>query len=117
MDNTFHDIWYRIFSVHTVDLVLSRRANAHSKEWNIPSSLCNTIACPSIHEIGEQMTYAYIKYKDIYYVPRMPSLCEAREREERFVEEFGSEPFIIGPFEWEMLATKFPMLTIKLPND
>ena len=62
------------------------------------------------------MTYAYIKYKDIYYVPRMPSLCEAREREEIFVKEFGVEPFIVGPFEWELLSTKFEMLTLEVSD-
>lgn len=59
------------------------------------------------------MTYTYIKYNDIYYVPRMPSLCEAREREEIFVEKFGVEPFIVGPFEWELLSTKYEMLTLE----
>ena len=62
------------------------------------------------------MTYAYIKYKDIYYVPRMPSLCEAREREEIFVKEFGVEPFIVGPFEWDLLSTKFEMLTLEVSD-
>ena len=62
------------------------------------------------------MTYTYIIYNDIYYVPRMPSLCEAREREEIFVKEFGVEPFIVGPFEWELLSTKFEMLTFEVKN-
>ena len=53
------------------------------------------------------MTYIYIVHNDIYYVPRMASLCEAREREETFVEEFGDEPFIVGPYEWELLSSKF----------
>jgi hypothetical protein len=43
----------------------------------------------------------------------MPSLCEAREREEIFVEKFGVEPFIVGPFEWELLSTKYEMLTLE----
>lgn len=62
------------------------------------------------------MTYVYIKHNDIYYVPRMPSLCEAREREEIFVKEFGDEPFIVGPFEWEILSTKFEMLTLEVSD-
>jgi hypothetical protein len=62
------------------------------------------------------MTYVYIKHNDIYYVPRMPSLCEAREREEIFVREFGDEPFIVGPFEWELLSTKFEMLTLEVSD-
>jgi len=60
------------------------------------------------------MTYIYIKYNDTYYVPRMPSLCEARERHEVFVEEFGQEPFIIGPFEWDLLSSKFESLSLKV---
>ena len=62
------------------------------------------------------MTYTYIKHNNIYYVPRMPSLCEAREREEIFVKEFGDEPFIVGPFEWELLSTKFEMLTLEVSD-
>lgn len=62
------------------------------------------------------MTYAYIFHNNIYYVPRMPSLCEAREREEIFVKEFGDEPFIVGPFEWELLSTKFEMLTLEVSD-
>ena len=62
------------------------------------------------------MTYTYIKHNNIYYVPRMPSLCEAREREEIFVKEFGDEPFIVGPFEWEILSTKFEMLTLEVSD-
>jgi len=62
------------------------------------------------------MTYVYIVHNDIYYVPRMPSLCEAREREEIFVKEFGDEPFIVGPFEWEILSTKFEMLTLEVSD-
>ena len=62
------------------------------------------------------MTYTYIKHNDIYYVPRMPSLCEAREREEIFVKEFGDEPFIVGPFEWEILSTKFEVLTFEVSD-
>ena len=62
------------------------------------------------------MTYIYIVHNDIYYVPRMPSLCEARAREEIFVKEFGDEPFIVGPFEWEILSTKFEMLTLEVSD-
>lgn len=62
------------------------------------------------------MTYTYIKHNDIYYVPRMPSLCEAREREEIFVKEFGAEPFIVGPFEWEIISTKFETLTLEVSD-
>ena len=62
------------------------------------------------------MTYVYILHNNIYYVPRTSSLCEAREREEMFVEEFGEEPFIVGPFEWEILSSKFEWKTLKVDN-
>ena len=46
----------------------------------------------------------------------MPSLCEAREREEIFVKEFGDEPFIVGPFEWEILSTRLEILTLEVSD-
>jgi hypothetical protein len=62
------------------------------------------------------MTYAYVKYKDIYYVPRAPSICEARRRSEYFKKHLDVEPMIVGPFEWELLATKFEMLTLEVKD-
>ena len=62
------------------------------------------------------MSYIYIVHNDIYYVPRMPSLCEAREREEIFVKEFGDAPFIVGPFEWELLSSKFERQILKVED-
>jgi hypothetical protein len=58
------------------------------------------------------MTYEYIVYKDIYYVPRAPSLCEARERDEFFKKHFEVEPMIVGPFEWEILSTKMEVSSV-----
>lgn len=57
------------------------------------------------------MTYRFIVYREIYYVPRSPSLCEARERNEVFQEHFGTEPVIVSPLEWELLSTKTNILT------
>ena len=62
------------------------------------------------------MTYEFIIYKDTYYVPRTPSLCEAREREEVFKKQFNVEPLIVGPFEWEMLSQRTAVLTLYASN-
>jgi len=80
---------------------------------------CDPCDCDGMETVGFKLTsktYVYIKHNGIYYVPRTPSLCEAREREEIFVEEFGEEPFIIGPFEWEILSSKFGWLTLKVED-
>jgi len=62
------------------------------------------------------MTYEFIIYKDRYYVPRAPSMCEARERNEAFKKHFETEPLIVGPFEWEMLSQKTAVLTLHASN-
>ena len=62
------------------------------------------------------MTYEYIIYKDRYFVPRAPSMCEARERNEIFLEHLGVEPFIVSPLEWELLSVKVETLTFEVPN-
>ena len=62
------------------------------------------------------MIYEYILYNNIYYVPRMASLCAARQREEIFNEHFDADPFIVGPFEWEILATKMSVQHLEVPN-
>ena len=80
---------------------------------------CDPCDCDGMDTLDFKLTsktYTYINHNGIYYVPRMPSLCEAREREEIFVEEFGVEPFIIGPFEWEILSTKFEWKTLKVED-
>lgn len=62
------------------------------------------------------MTYEFIIYKDMYYVPRAPSICEARKRSEDFKKQFDVEPMIVGPFEWEMLSQKTAVLTLHVSN-
>jgi len=62
------------------------------------------------------MTYEFIIYNDYYFVPRAPSLCEARAREEAFKNQFDVEPLIIGPFEWEMLSQKTAVLTLHVSD-
>lgn len=59
------------------------------------------------------MTYEYIIYNEHYYVPRAPSLCEARERSETFFEEFGSEPLIVGELEWKLLTSRAEILILE----
>lgn len=51
------------------------------------------------------MTYEYIldEKKNFYYVPRAPSLCEARERESLFMKYFGETPLIASPQLWTFL--------------
>jgi hypothetical protein len=58
-------------------------------------------------------TYVYIPHKDILYVPRAASLCEARERDEFLEDKFDKDVMIVGPFEWEILSGKFGWKTIK----
>ena len=62
------------------------------------------------------MTYEFIIYRESYYVPRAPSLCEARARQEAFIEHFNTEPVIVSPLEWELLLTKTNVLTFHAPN-
>ena len=51
------------------------------------------------------MTYEYIldEKKNFYYVPRAPSLCQARERESLFMKYFGETPLIASPRLWSLL--------------
>ena len=55
------------------------------------------------------MTYEYIydTSKNWYYVPRAPSLCEARTRSSIFQKHFGDEPLIVSPQVWEMMLKKY----------
>jgi hypothetical protein len=62
------------------------------------------------------MIYEFIIYRQTYYVPRAPSLCEARERQEVFKEHFDTEPVIVSPLEWELLMTKTNVLTFHVPD-
>ena len=62
----------------------------------------------------EPKTYVFIQYKGIIYVPRAPSLCEAREREKFLEDKFDKDVMIVGPFEWEMLSGKMGFETIEV---
>ena len=51
--------------------------------------------------------YIYDDNKDFYYVPRAPSLCEARTRASIFMKHLGVEPLIVNPQTWELLSSEF----------
>ena len=51
--------------------------------------------------------YIYDDNKDFYYVPRAPSLCEARTRASIFMKHLGVEPLIVNPQTWELLSSQF----------
>ena len=63
--------------------------------------------------IPPSTTYVYIPYGDVLYVPRAPSLCEARDREDFLEDKFDKDVMIVSPFEWEMLSGKMGWKTIK----
>ena len=51
--------------------------------------------------------YIYDDNKEFYYVPRAPSLCEARTRASIFMKHLGIEPLIVNPQTWELLSSEF----------
>ena len=51
--------------------------------------------------------YIYDEKRNFYYVPRAPSLCEARTRASIFMKHFGDEPLIASPQLWNILLEKF----------
>lgn len=51
-----------------------------------------------------EMSYEYIELNGNMYVPRMPSMCDARIRNDLFLKLKGTEPLIVGPREWELLS-------------
>tara|TARA_R100000734_G_C3310990_1_gene101796 strand:- start:657 stop:845 length:189 start_codon:yes stop_codon:yes gene_type:complete len=55
------------------------------------------------------MRYEYIFHekRKVYYVPRAPSLCAARERGVLFEKYLGDSPVIISPLDWEILLKEF----------
>jgi len=62
--------------------------------------------CPP-EESKVKHVYIYDVEKDFYYVPRAPSLCEARTRASIFMKHLGVEPLIVNPQTWELLTSKF----------
>ena len=62
--------------------------------------------CPP-EELKVKHVYIYDDQKDFYYVPRAPSLCEARTRASIFMKHLGVEPLIVNPQTWEILSAEF----------
>ena len=62
------------------------------------------------------MSYDFIIYKDNYYVPRLSSRCEMRERNEVFKQQFDVEPLIVGDLEWSYLCEKCNITNLKVGN-
>tara|TARA_R100000388_G_C7225596_1_gene151540 strand:+ start:453 stop:659 length:207 start_codon:yes stop_codon:yes gene_type:complete len=58
-------------------------------------------------ELKVKHEYIYDDEKNYYYVPRAPSLCEARTRASIFMKHFGAEPLIVNPQTWELLCREF----------
>lgn len=58
----------------------------------------------SPEESAMKHVYIYDEQKEFYYVPRAPSLCEARTRASIFMKHFGDEPLIVNPQTWEILS-------------
>jgi len=55
------------------------------------------------------MRYEYIFYEEKrrYCVPRVATMCEARERDALFEKFMGVSPIIISPEDWEILLKRF----------
>ena len=47
--------------------------------------------------------YILLEEKKRYYVPRAPSMCEARERDALFEKYLSVSPLIVNPRTWELL--------------
>ena len=69
--------------------------------------VCKCDPCDCHGQVDKEsiMTYEYIydESKDWYYVPRAPSLCEAKTRASIFRKHFGDEPLILSPQAWEVI--------------
>lgn len=69
---------------------------------------CSPCDChPSSEDKVVKHVYIYDDQKDFYYVPRAPSLCEARTRASIFMKHLGVEPLIVNPQTWEILSAEF----------
>ena len=49
--------------------------------------------------------YEYTELGGNVYVPRMSSFCDARVRNDVFVNKFNKEPLIVSPREWALLTS------------
>jgi hypothetical protein len=69
---------------------------------------CDPCDCHGAERGDQKMKHEYIYDEDrkFYYVPRAPSVCEARVRSLIFMKHFGDEPLICNPQVWDMLKAK-----------
>ena len=69
---------------------------------------CDPCDCHGQSEEEIAMTYEYVYDEDRewYYVPRAPSLCEAKTRSSIFKKHFGDDPLIVSPQVWEMMKSE-----------
>lgn len=59
------------------------------------------------------MQYEYIiDEKGRYFVPRLPSFCDARAREEVIKSQLGVEALIVAPVLWKWLKKKYEVKTL-----
>ena len=60
--------------------------------------------CPPDQSVIKKIGYAYILKNGTYFVPRAPTFCMARERNDKFKSQLNVEPLIVNPREWELLT-------------
>ena len=60
--------------------------------------------CQPEQKIVKKIGYAYVLKDGIYFVPRAPTFCMARERNDKFKSQLNVEPLIVNPREWELLT-------------
>ena len=65
--------------------------------------------CPPEQKVIKKIGYAYVLKDGIYFVPRAPSFCIARERNDKFKSQLNVEPLIVNPREWELLTQNNPL--------
>ena len=65
--------------------------------------------CPPDQVVIKKIGYAYIKKDGTYFVPRAPSFCMARERNDKFKSQLNVEPLIVNPLEWVLLTKNNPL--------
>tara|TARA_R100001015_G_scaffold9332_1_gene3657 strand:+ start:131 stop:388 length:258 start_codon:yes stop_codon:yes gene_type:complete len=78
--------------------------------------VCECDPCDCHGSTPDKMRYAYVKYKNNYYVPRAPSFCMARERNDAFKQKLKIEPVIVGTFEWEKLSIDSDVSYLEVDN-
>lgn len=65
--------------------------------------------CEPIRSVVKRPGYVYVLKDGTYFVPRAPTFCMARERNNKFKSELNVEPLIVNPREWELLTRNNPL--------